>query len=343
MANVKFPSVYQRFLDSVNFFNFDLSWVLSAGCLLEVDFHDRLLWTTISPLVIMGLLGITYTTAMHRNLTSPETTIRHIQHKHVSMVPVVIILVYSSVSSVVFQMFACDDLDDGKRYLRADYTIDCDSSKHRVLQIYSGFMILLYPVGIPALYASLLFWNSTSSAGSLTLQETPLIRSISSLWKPYKPQRFYYEVIECARRVSLTGVIVFIYPNSAAQVAATFAIAVWFIFVSEGMAPYASPWDAWISSMGQAIIFATMFLALLLKVNVSGENDASQKMFEAILVACHGCMVLAVVIQIMIMVLSLRVVRQREDPRPRLRRPANLALAIQPCVIEDDDTSKEEL
>ena len=149
-------------------------------------------------------------------------------------------------------------------------------------------MILLYPVGIPALYTILLIGNSEFSRDNRALEQSPMIRSISTLWKTYKPHIFYYEVIECARRILLTGVIVFIYPNSTAQVAVTFAIAVVFIFVSEGMAPHESPWDAWISRMDQAIIFASMFLALLLKVNVSGENDASQKMFEMILVACHG-------------------------------------------------------
>ncbi|CAN0497746.1 unnamed protein product [Laminaria digitata] len=39
-------------------------------------------------------------------------------------------LVYSSVSSILFQMFACDDLEDGKNYLRADYRVECDSSQH---------------------------------------------------------------------------------------------------------------------------------------------------------------------------------------------------------------------
>ena len=61
VSTVDFPNnVYHKFLGRVNFFNFDLSWVVSIGCFLEVDFHDRLLWTTTTPVVIMGLLGVTY-------------------------------------------------------------------------------------------------------------------------------------------------------------------------------------------------------------------------------------------------------------------------------------------
>ena len=43
VANVIYPDVYQGFLDALGFFNFDLAWVFSAGCVVDIDFHDRLL------------------------------------------------------------------------------------------------------------------------------------------------------------------------------------------------------------------------------------------------------------------------------------------------------------
>lgn len=42
VANVTYTSVFQRFLDSVNVLNFDVLWIPSAGCVVNVDFHDRL-------------------------------------------------------------------------------------------------------------------------------------------------------------------------------------------------------------------------------------------------------------------------------------------------------------
>ena len=83
VSNVDLPNVYHKFLDSVNFFNFDLTWVMSIGCFLEVDFHDRLLWTTISPVVIMGLLGVTYVIAVNKHRASSETLFRKIRQNHV--------------------------------------------------------------------------------------------------------------------------------------------------------------------------------------------------------------------------------------------------------------------
>ena len=321
MANVTFPNGYQRFLEGVNFLNFDLSWVFSIGCFLEVDFHDRLLWTTIAPVVMMGLLGGTYAVALHRHRRSPETVLRDIRHKHVSTALLVTFLLYSSVSSVVFQMFACDDLDDDKIYLRADYRLECDSPKHRALQVYAGLMILLYPVGIPGLYAFLLFSNRHILRDTQSRTESSVVRSMSDLWKPYKPQRFYYEVIECGRRIILTGVIVFIYPNTAAQIAVSLAISVAFMTISEVLAPHESYWDTWISRTAHIVVFASMYVALLLKVDVSGENTTSQKTFEVILIVAHGCMILVVLVEAVLMALSLRAGQHTEDPMPRLRNP----------------------
>ena len=238
-------------------------------------------------------------------------------------------------------MFACDKLDTGKRHLRANYTIDCDSDKHRALQIYAGLMIILYPLGIPALYAGLLFSNRRVLGDEKSREESHFARPISDLWKQYKPQRFYYDVIECSRRILLTGAVVFIYPNTVSQIAVAFALAVFFVFVSEAMAPYKSCWDAWTSRIGHAVVFASMYLALLMKVDVSGENHSSQEMFGVILVGVHGCMIIAVMVQAIVLAMSLRSTKLLEDPRPRPRRSSRLDLRIQPPIVKEGDAGKD--
>lgn len=316
-----YPDVYQRFLDGVNILNFDVLWIPSAGCLVEVGFHGRLLVSTIGPLVALALLAITYTVAKRRSFGS-EAALQKIRQKHVSMVLLITFLVYSSVSATVFQSFACEDLDDRKNYLRADYRIECDSSKHRAFQVFAGIMILVYPVGVPLFYGYLLYNNRRllKSEDEGEREMSPQVQPISDLWAPYKPRRFYYEVIECLRRMSLTGVVVFIYPNTAAQVAVTLVIAFSFVVVSERLAPYASKWDASISLTGHIIVFTSMYTALLSKVDVSDERANSQAVFAGIIVAAHACMVVAVFVEAVVMFSS---VRRKEapvytnGPRPR--------------------------
>ena len=116
VANFAFPSIYQEFIDGVELLNFDFSWVISTTCIIDIDFHDRLLISTIGPIIGMAILGATFTIAIHRHRGS-EAARKIVRRKHLSTVLLLTFLVYSSVSTTVFTMFVCDDLDDGTSYL----------------------------------------------------------------------------------------------------------------------------------------------------------------------------------------------------------------------------------
>ncbi|CAN0033591.1 unnamed protein product [Ectocarpus fasciculatus] len=56
----------------------------------------------------------------------------------------------------------------------------------------------------------------------------------------------------------------------------------------------------------------SMYIALLLKVDVSDERVRSQRVFEIVLVAAHACMILAVVTETLVLAWSFKV-EQREE------------------------------
>ena len=143
------------------------------------------------------------------------------------------------------------------------------------------------------------------------------MKPTSDLWKPYKPSRFYYEIIECARRISLTGAVVFIYPNTVAQVAVTIVVAFTFAMLSEALAPYNVGWDCWISRTGHVLVFMSMYTALLLKADISGGRTSSQRLLASVLVAAHICMVLTVIIEAVVMAFSVTTL-ERDEPRRKV-------------------------
>ena len=318
VADVTYPGMYQGFLNAVDVLNFDLSWMISAGCVVVMDFHGKLLTLTLGPMLAMLLLIGThaYTKRIYR---FSDQALKIIRHKHVSMALLLMLLVYSSSSSVIFQMFDCEKLDDDKDYLRADYTIECDSLRHKVLMGYAGFMFVLYPLGIPGLFGFVLFRNRRVLTDEEGRDDELSVKSISNLWKPYKPSRYYYEVIECGRRIFLTGVILIDDDDSAAQIAVTLILAFVFTVISEGLAPYESQTDAWVCRMGHAVVVVSMYYALLLKVNVSGETPASQKLFDTVLILTHVGMILTVVLETILTGYAMSRV-QVEEARPRFRQ-----------------------
>ena len=319
VVDVAYPGIYKRLLDTLDLLNFDLSVALSLGCFIDVDFHDRMLTMTIGPIVVICLLGITYFIGIRRSRQS-EDALRNIRHMHVSMVLLVTFLVYSSVSSVLFQMFDCDYLDDGMYYLRADYSIECSSSKHQSLQVYAAVMIVLFPIGIPAFYAYLLFRSHSTLIDRDRRGNDISVEPISDLWNPYKPSRFYYEVIECTRRITLISTALVTEDDTAAQITAVLMIAFIFAVLFEVLAPYETQLDTWLSRMGHAVVFSSMYFALLLKVEVSNDTKTSQQAFEIILIVTHACMMLTVASEAIILTCSLRPTVQQEPGQRRLAR-----------------------
>lgn len=329
--------MYESFLDGINVITLDVGWIFSAGCVWsDIDFHDRLLTSTLWPLALLGLLAITYVIAVRRNSACCETKLENIRHKHLSALLLLSFLVYSSVSSTVFQTFACDSLDDGESYLRADYRILCTDTKHKRFQAYAGIMIVVYPVGIPPLYSFLLYRHREVLSNFEVEKSTA--QPISDLWEPFRPNVFYYGVIECGRRVLLTGVVVFIFPNDAAQIAIT-VINSFFFVVFEVLSPYKYVSDAWLSRSGHIIVLISMFDALLLKVDVSEERSESQNVFGGVLVAVNVLLILAIVVEAIFICYASRRQRQVEEisnpSQSSFRRRLGASIGQEEAAVND--------
>ena len=81
------------------------------------------------------------------------------RNKHLTVGLFLLFMVYSSVSYTIFKTFVCDPLDSGVAYLSADYDLVCWTKTHIGYTTYAGLMILVYPVGIPAMFAWVLLIN----------------------------------------------------------------------------------------------------------------------------------------------------------------------------------------
>ncbi|CAN0027451.1 unnamed protein product, partial [Sphacelaria rigidula] len=167
ITSVEFPAVFERFLSYVDLVNLDLGWVLSATCLVDVNFYGRLLLTTLAPLALLCVLGCTYLVARDRVVRaarlptanggihlsndgfgegnmSESRALSVVNTKHMGVLMTLTFLLYSTVSTIVFETFECDHLDElGESYLRADYHIVCYTPKHNKYMVYSALMILV--------------------------------------------------------------------------------------------------------------------------------------------------------------------------------------------------------
>ena len=139
-------------MKAVNFLRLDFFKMVSLGCLsTSFDYHRQLVTMTLLPIgICIALKGVAVLRPCQRGL----------------MELIMLVLIYSvmpSVSTTVFGAFSCDYLKDTGEsysdggYLIADYSIDCGTKEYALYATYSGVMVVVYPIGIPLVFALLLF------------------------------------------------------------------------------------------------------------------------------------------------------------------------------------------
>eukprot|EP00611_Tribonema_gayanum_P009046 TRINITY_DN18761_c0_g1_i1.p1 TRINITY_DN18761_c0_g1~~TRINITY_DN18761_c0_g1_i1.p1 ORF type:complete len:1245 (+),score=365.94 TRINITY_DN18761_c0_g1_i1:193-3927(+) len=312
IAGVPLPDLYEQFLVWLNFVNVDLGSLLSSGCLWNSDFYDRLLLVTLLPLGIAALLCGAYAACQRRAQASGQRgKLYSLFVKRAGLLLLTLsFLVFSSSSTIIFQTFACDRIsgtDD--EYLRADYSVSCTDPRHARFKVYAAFMIFVYPIGIPAAYLALLRRRRVAIRG-VPDEDTgsfysraddseldPQLRAVAFLWQPYARRYYYWEVVECGRRLLLTGVLVFIRPGSIGQSAYACVFAYVSIAVYLLCQPHLNRQDTYLYGLGATIVFITYFVTLMAQTGGAGAHPGDNDATALLLILLNIALGLAAVLQ----------------------------------------------
>jgi len=196
-------------------------------------------------------------------------------------------LVLVSSSSAVFNCFQCDTFpipkEDGGgqlQFLFKDYSVNCSSSLYKQFQVYAIVMILIYPIGIPLFYASVLYVNraALSDAKFMENEEAngfPTLGHLQFLVSSYRPAYYWYEVLECVRRILLGSAIGLVAVDSAASAVLGCLLAVIFCFAITDSQPFKQQSD---SDLGVVLSHSLILLylaAIIVKVNISSQFEAT--------------------------------------------------------------------
>ena len=121
--------------------NLNFWQLIPIGCVVPVGFHYQLVFKTASALVsIVTLFGI----AMAFRKSRPN-----VHERCLEGALTILYLMQSTIILDTFSTFLCETFDDNSRRLKVDYSIDCDSDWHRIMELYAAAMIVIFPVGTP--------------------------------------------------------------------------------------------------------------------------------------------------------------------------------------------------
>ena len=323
--SIPYPSFYNDLVDGLGVLSLDFFDTMPLGCVLALDHDDYLLMRTLIPLAIL-LVSVVV------GQRAPAGT----RDKLLTVNFVLFYLLFPSNSANIFATFQCETLDDhpgAPSFLLIDKSVDCESPRHRAMMGYAVLMVLVYPIGIPAMYAYLLFvkhgkelWllrelelkragiekdarnaislekakavkegqppalsdasneevlpaDVTAKMEQLQAEEEELREALPDMVQKlilgYELRTFYFELLDCARKLAIVCLPVFFQPSgSVSQL--IFGLMVCFLTFGAYMvyAPYVDDSDDHLAQLCQVQIFFALVSSIALKYDLGTLADS---------------------------------------------------------------------
>ena len=185
---------------------------------------------------------------------------------------------YPSVSSKGFQTLGrcdCFHTVNGTAlcYLPADYSVACVDEYAPTELLATGWLaIALFGIGVPLLYASLLY---SCRIAIRTEQKTPLATSLAFLHASLHPWALWWPLVETARALLLTGFLALVTPGRLYQLFCGLVVAFAFSCLQLWVAPYRTASNNLLAMALSAALVLDLISSLGVQVNNEYGGDVN--------------------------------------------------------------------
>jgi hypothetical protein len=180
---VVWPASFSQALDDISVLSLNFGVLLGGFCIADISFYQRLLSST---LLLLGAVGAII---LRSRLTSVQASAKESRAKQGVFVAIYLLLfAYPVLSVKIVGTFACHDVD-GVRYLRADYSVRCDSQEWKAMAAYAGVW-MAYVIAFP-LFILCKLWsyrgNTTAEQQGTNTPELVDLRFLLLDYKSFAP------------------------------------------------------------------------------------------------------------------------------------------------------------
>mmetsp|Transcript_34142 Transcript_34142/g.89839 ORF Transcript_34142/g.89839 Transcript_34142/m.89839 type:complete len:1198 (-) Transcript_34142:239-3832(-) len=214
------------------------------SCFIKYTFYNELLLSTIGPIVVV-IVCLVIKKVMKRHVTTvgsgqganapSDKKLKQLVENNKKwrgrttyLILLLMYFVLPTTSLTITRTFICTKFDDGRSFLNAEYSIECYTPAHSLAMVYAGVMTVVFPLGIPFCFLTLLLhmrgrlcpsasrpegWRTPGRDGMIKLSDD--IKPYRILFGEYRSVRYYAEFFECLRRIMLCCVVAVANWNSA--------------------------------------------------------------------------------------------------------------------------------
>ena len=203
------------------------------------------------------------------------------------------------------------------RYLRVDTEVDCSTAKYRQGVQYAYIFIGIYPVAVPLLLFALIHVSKfeiiarglrsrqmaiVDAIDDLSKEERRVMKrkarilrekfekmekagggivdSITFLYEAYKPEFYFWEIVEIGRKLITTCVVALIAPGTPMQMTFSVIMVIIFIKFYAVCEPFRDDIDNVVAELGQYQIFFTFFCIMVMMMQSLGPPTSNELLYS---------------------------------------------------------------
>ena len=144
--DVLFPSPFKEVMDYLALPALDIDVASFLGCIQVTTYYSQTLAATLFPISLIVLIFMVYIFRLIIFTLSPSQSAR-LRVKCIEAALLVVYIFLPVASRIIFGCFACESLDDGRTVLVKDYSLSCETQTYKVMVVFSGIMIAVWPIG----------------------------------------------------------------------------------------------------------------------------------------------------------------------------------------------------
>ena len=175
---------------------------------------------------------------------------------------------------------------DCPSYLVSSPGTQCDTDRYDDYVGVAWATFVLIVLGYPLLLFTLMFYHRAGIQRVMTATEkhvaaepqdlTVTVRSVSFYFESFRPDFFYWQVIEVLKILTFTGLILFIPSGSYAQLTFSAFFAAMCLWVLEKYRPYNSEGDHVFEQLGQWVTLSALLLAMAVQ-GIDGDDNRTDE------------------------------------------------------------------
>ena len=178
-------------------------------------------------------------------------------------------------TTTLFRVPQCQDFGEAS-FHEDDYNIDCTTTKFMLIKALAFFVILLIPIGVPAVFAFLMVRAKRSLGGVVNETATGGAKlsaddvdeesdAYAFLTDDYRPEYYFYEIVTYSKKLVLGGVSVMVGRGTMAQTYFVIAAEAFYLMHHMRTFPFVNYKHNVIEALGHQALMLMYAIALILR------------------------------------------------------------------------------